>query len=847
VDETLQQLQTALADRYRLDRELGRGGMATVYLAEDIKHGRQVAIKVLNPELAANLGAERFDREIRMAAQLQHPHIVSLYDSGSANGFLYYVMPFVPGESLRDRLNRDNQLPIDDALQITLEVCDALSYAHSMGIVHRDIKPENIMLSGGHALVADFGIARAVASAETTKLTQTGTAIGTPLYMSPEQAVGDNVGPTSDLYSLGCVMYEMLIGQPPFTGPNARAIMARHAMEVVPSLQVVRDTVPDEVEDAIIAALAKTPADRPQTATQLAEMLGVPLHVTATRRSTRATATRRATTRTEAVQSSVNLRRWIIGGTFAVVLLVVAGGIAAWRLKGGGGSASDVGGLDRHNIAVLYFEDLSPQHDLGYLADGLTEGLISALGGVPGLSVASKGGVAQYRTGGVGRDSIARALGVGTLVVGSVEPEGDSIRVSVRVLDDGGSEFGRTSFKKAATDLVTLSDTLAQAAAVQIRKRIGEEVQVTRTRAGTRSTDAWSRYQRAQQARSRGDSLYKVGDAAGSTREFLTADSLAEAAERLDPAWPDPIVLRATLAFWRSRRAMDDPGLAAKMIDMGLGHAERALALDKNNPDALEMRGTLNYWRWLYPLEPDSAKREKLLFSAQQDLEAAIRIRPSQASAYAVLSHLYGNHPDKTLVDVNLAASKAYEKDSYLSNADVILARLAGSSYDLGQFPDADRWCREGKRRFPDNPRFVECQMLLMTSKFVPDPDPTKAWQLADSLVELTKDEADRKYQQLNAQVLVAGILSRAGLKDSARSILRRTKDDPAVDPSRDLASTAAFVWTLVGDTTEAVNQIKLYLLANPSRRAGFRDDPNWWFRGLSNDPRYREVVGAPR
>ena len=372
--------------------------MATVYLAEDIKHGRQIAIKVLNPELAANLGAERFDREIRMAAQLQHPHIVSLYDSGSTNGFLYYVMPFVPGESLRDRLNRDNQLPIDDALQITLEVCDALSYAHSLGIVHRDIKPENIMLSGGHALVADFGIARAVASAETTKLTQTGTAIGTPLYMSPEQAVGDNVGPTSDLYSLGCVMYEMLIGQPPFTGPNARAIMARHAMEVVPSLQVVRDTVPDEVEDAILASLAKTPADRPQTATQLAEMLGVPLHVTAARRTTRATATRRANTpRATAaiVQSNVVLRRWIIGGAFAtIILLLIGGGVAAWRLKGGGTNPgpADTGGLDRHHVAVLYFEDLSPRKDLGYIADGLTEGLISELSGVQRLSVVSRGG-----------------------------------------------------------------------------------------------------------------------------------------------------------------------------------------------------------------------------------------------------------------------------------------------------------------------------------------------------------------------------------------------------------------------------------------------------------------------
>lgn len=823
--------------------------MATVYLAEDIKHGRQVAIKVLNPELAANLGAERFDREIRLAAKLQHPHIVSLYDSGSAGSTLYYVMPFVPGESLRDRLNRENQLPIDDALQIILEVCDALSYAHSLGIVHRDIKPENIMLSGGHALVADFGIARAVASAETSKLTQTGTAIGTPLYMSPEQAAGESVGATGDLYSLGCVMYEMLIGQPPFTGPNARAIMARHAMEVVPSLQVVRDTVPDEVEDAVLATLAKNPADRPQTASQLAELLGVPLHTTAARRTTRATATRRANTpraQRAMVQSDVNLRRWIIGGVLALffALAVVGGGVAAWRFKAGGAPLVDAGGFDRHNIAVLYFEDLSPKQDLGYLADGLTEGLISELSGVQRLSIVSRGGVALYRGSTVSRDSIARALQVGTIVAGSIEPENDSIRVTLRLLDDAGIEMEKATFKKPAKDLIALSDSLAQQVAVQIRRRIGEEVQLSRTRAGTRNTDAWSKYQRAVQARSRGDSLYRAGDTDGFTREYLAADSLGGSAETLDPTWTDPIVLRGTLAYWRSRRASDDAGLAAKMIDVGLGQAERALKLNQNDADGLALRGNLNYWKWLYPLEPDSVKRQQLLLGAEADLERATQLDPSNAGAYATLSHLYNNVPGKTGVDVVLAARTALEKDAYLSNADVILNRLALGYYDLGQFPDADKWCREGERRFPATPSFVECQLLLMTSKYS-NPDPATAWRLADSLVRLTPDEGDQRYARLNGRVLVAGVLARAGMKDSARAVLHNTRDDPEIDPSRDLASTAAFVWTLVGDTTEALNQVKAYLLANPGRVADFRDNPNWWFRELANDPRYKQLVGA--
>src|SRR5262245_29865849 len=271
--------------------------MATVFLAKDIRHEREVAIKVLHPELSASIGAERFEREIKLSAKLQHPHILGLIDSGEADKLLYYVMPFVKGESLRDRLEREGQLPIEDAVQITLEVADALGHAHAQGIVHRDIKPENILLSGGHALVADFGIARAATEAGGQKLIQTGMAVGTPVYMAPEQSVGDAVGPTSDLYSLGCVLYEMLAGEPPFTAKNPQALMARHAMEAVPSIRIIRNTVPEEVEDAIFAAMAKVPADRPQNATQFAEILGAQIGQTASMRATlRHTASRRVAT-----------------------------------------------------------------------------------------------------------------------------------------------------------------------------------------------------------------------------------------------------------------------------------------------------------------------------------------------------------------------------------------------------------------------------------------------------------------------------------------------------------------------------------------------------------------------
>ncbi len=267
-------LSAALVDRYRIERELGSGGMATVYLALDLKHQRRVAVKVLHPDLAAALGGERFLAEIRTTANLQHPHILPLHDSGEAGGFLFYVMPFVDGESLRDRLDREKQLPIEDALRIAREVADALEYAHKQGVVHRDIKPENILLQGGHAAVADFGIALAVQSAGGQRMTQTGLSLGTPQYMSPEQAMGERaIDARSDIYALGAVLYEMLTGDPPFLGSTVQAIVAKVLTEKPTAPSTVRDTVTPGVEQAVLRALAKLPADRFASAADFAAAL----------------------------------------------------------------------------------------------------------------------------------------------------------------------------------------------------------------------------------------------------------------------------------------------------------------------------------------------------------------------------------------------------------------------------------------------------------------------------------------------------------------------------------------------------------------------------------------------
>jgi Tol biopolymer transport system component/tRNA A-37 threonylcarbamoyl transferase component Bud32 len=274
VTEALSRLTHALADRYALDRELGEGGMATVYLADDLKHRRKVAIKVLRPELAAVIGAERFLKEIETTASLQHPHILPLLDSGETDGFLYYVMPFVAGESLRDRLTRDKQLPVEEAVRIAKEVAGALDYAHRHNVIHRDIKPENILLHDGSALVADFGIALAASKAGSTRMTETGMSLGTPHYMSPEQAMGEReISARSDVYALGCITYEMLTGDPPFTGSTAQAIVARVLTETPRSLTTQRRTIPPHIEGAVLTALEKLPADRFESAREFAEAL----------------------------------------------------------------------------------------------------------------------------------------------------------------------------------------------------------------------------------------------------------------------------------------------------------------------------------------------------------------------------------------------------------------------------------------------------------------------------------------------------------------------------------------------------------------------------------------------
>jgi eukaryotic-like serine/threonine-protein kinase len=864
VTAPLDRLASALGDRYALERQVGEGGMATVYLARDLKHERKVAIKVLRPELSVSLGADRFLREIRVAANLQHPNILGLYDSGECESLLYYVMPFVEGESLRDRLNKEQQLPIHDSLQIVREAADALQYAHERGIVHRDIKPENILLLGGHALVADFGIARAVTQAGGDKLTQTGMAVGTPAYMSPEQSLGsDHVDARSDVYSLGCVLYEILIGQPPFTGPNSMAIMARHSMEVVPSLQVVRSSIPDEVEDTVMQALEKTPADRFQTMKEFAERLSeaeaeAAIARTAQRRASsgprRASGARtgamprRKTGETAAAPRG--RRFWALAGG-GLLLLLLGLGFGVWkfthRAVAGGGpeTAGTDNALDPTHIAVLYFDQRGGSDSLRYLADGLTEALIRELSGVSGLQVISSNGVRPYKQGNVPLPKIGQDLKVGTLVHGDVSESGDKLRVNVSLAQaSNGVEIGSQTLERPRGELFALQDDLTKQVSFFLRKKLGTEVLAQETRATTRSVDAWSLYQRAQAEARDADALAAAGDTAGTTRKFQRTDSLLAQAESKDAAWPVPIVLRGWLLYRQSRLFPSaDPTYHADLIAKGLGHAQRALALKADDPDALELRGTLRYWKWLNNLGGSPTEAAKLYADAEKDLRAAVEQNPSQASAWTTLSHLLINKP--ALGEAKLTAMRAYEADPYLTNANLTVWRLFVTSYQLDDALEAKRWCDEGQRRFPDDYRFAECQIWYYGLKAA-KPDIPAAWQALEKYVRLSPT-GDQPFNRLYGGMRMAIALARAGLQDSARHVAERSRGDASIDAGRDLAQLEAIARNILGDKDEAFKQLSIWLASNPQQVGGLDKDDSWELKELREDPRFAATFKRKR
>ena len=567
--DLLSRLQASLGDRYRVEREVGRGGMATVFLAHDLRHDRPVAVKVFHPQLGDALG-ERFLREIRLAARLGHPHILTVHDSGNADGLLWYTMPVVDGESLRQRLIREGPLPLEDAVRIGRSVAEALDFAHTHGVVHRDIKPENILLFRGEPMVADFGIALALDAADQERLTQTGFSLGTPLYMSPEQMLGGGpVDGRSDIYSLGCVVYEMLSGEPPFTGPSPQAVVAKRLTTAPVPLGVVRD-VPEALERTVQKALARNPADRFARAGDFARALADPASSGSEKVSGGATA-------------AVRGRSWRMP---AVLLLLALASALAWLTLGRSFGAAEP---SASRLAVLPFTVPSARQ-FSYLGEGMVDLLTRNLNGVgdqvtvdPGrvmseLDAGEKGGVRDVQSG----LQIARRLGAGRYILGSVHVAGAHLRIQAQLYKEGSGTpepIAQAFAEGDSTALFDLVDRLSAQLLVGGDRSQGARLAQTAA-VTTRSLPALKAYLDAERN-------LRAARFDSAVAGFQTATSL-------DSTFALAHYRLGVAAMWNGRMGLLAPSIArARALVDRLGDRDRALLsafadMARGLPDAAE-------------------------------------------------------------------------------------------------------------------------------------------------------------------------------------------------------------------------------------------------------------------
>jgi len=614
-------LATALHDRYRIERELGRGGFAIVFLARDLRHDRPVALKVLHSQVGESMGAERFEREIKLAARLQHPHILGVFDSGEAAGRLWFAMPYIEGETLRTRLDREQQLPIADAVIIAREVADALDYAHQHGVVHRDIKPENILLSGRHAMVADFGIARALAVSGGT-LTQTGMAIGTPGYMSPEQATGDRaIDARSDVYALGCVLYEMLAGEPPFTGPNAQTVIARMMTEKPRSIHATRAGVSEALDAVTLRALALVPADRYQTAREFADAI-----------AGAGTAASGVTTASVSLPPPASARReprrTSTLAVFAMGLVLGLGVLFAWRSRHG-----DSGG---RGLVVLPFENVGAAAD-AYFADGITDEVRGKLAAIPGLRVTARTSSNGYRGSRKSLVDIGGELGVEYLLTGTIRWEQGAdgsrhVRVTPELIkaSDGSSKWGQP-FDAVLSDVFTVQSAIATQVAEQLNIQLAAQVQQKLDARPTRNLDAYQEYllgEKATEAMARSDGKSLAEGAPHYDRAVAldTAFGLAwgrvayVATQGFGVNPTEELATRARDAIQHAMRLAPDQAqvrrayarylrMVTKDYGASMAQLDTALMREPNNAELLAMAASVNALLSRWDAAVDDAKR----------------------------------------------------------------------------------------------------------------------------------------------------------------------------------------------------------------------------------------------
>ncbi|HUR91434.1 MAG TPA: protein kinase [Gemmatimonadaceae bacterium] len=658
MDPIIQRLRDDFAGRYEIESELGRGGMAAVYLANDLRHDRRVALKLLRADVSGAEAGERFLREIRTVARLHHPHIVPLYDSGTVGDHLFYVMPYIEGETVRERLDREGPLPVDEAVRITREVADALEFAHGRGVVHRDIKPENIFLSAGHAAVSDFGIARAADKAG-IRLTEAGMAVGTPAYMSPEQATADpNVDGRADQYALACVLYEMLAGQPPFTGATARGVMARHATDRVPPLSTVREVHP-ALESAVVKALSKAPADRWPSARAFGDSLDTVVAGAGSTSDDASTTTRRKWT-------------WAAAGMGAGAV-----GALLWAVSTGAVARSGSEPLSIHSVAVLPFSTTGDTAQ-SVIADGMTEGLITSLVRVEGLRIPSSGRTLAYRDRHDDPRVVGEALDVSALVTGGVQVAGNNFRVTAQLTRTAdGVVLWREQFNGQLVidgqlrDLFTIQDEITGRILGALLPKLAPAKRAAFAR-GVRTADpeAWKMY---LQARRIGYNLTE-----GSTAQ---AQALLERAIARDSTFSDAWAALVPILDFAARFSTEPPEHFNAAIRRA---ANRAVDLDSLNGFAYTQRAwvrALQDWDW---------------DGAQRDMRKAVRLSPGSADVLRDYAGLQGwmNRPDSVM---------AYARRSFDSTA-------------IGW--DAMAWAY-AQSRMPDSALAAAEQAIAADSNFV--------------------------------------------------------------------------------------------------------------------------------
>jgi serine/threonine protein kinase/tetratricopeptide (TPR) repeat protein len=886
MSELKEQLQRTLGDNYTLERELGGGGMSRVFVAEETSLGRKVVVKVLPPDLAAAVNLERFRREIQLAAKLQHPHIVPVLAAGVSEGLPYYTMPFIEGESLRARMAKRGELPVHDAAKILRDVLSALSYAHDHGVVHRDIKPDNILLTGPHAVVADFGVAKALSASTNpgSSLTSLGVALGTPAYMSPEQAAADpNTDHRADLYAVGAVAYEMLTGQQVFSARSPQAMLAAHATETPEPIQKRRATVPPALASLIMRSLEKHAADRPQSAGEMLAELEAAI--------TPSGATTPHTGMMPARKVAASPRsRWMAVGGAALLLLL---GFSSWYWYGHrvaaatSPSGSPVAEDSTPSLAVLPFENLGKPDD-AYFADGMTEEISSRLGTLSGLRVIGRQSVRGYANSDKPLSQIGKELGVTYVLAGSVRwdrstPGHSLVRVSpalLRVRD--GTQIWSTPYEDEMTGVFKIQSKVAEQVADALQVQLDRREQQALAAKPTTNVDAYDYYLRAQ-------SLLAVE---GSGTGFLRVVPLFEKAVELDPqfadAWAglasahlqaywfrgDPTERRLTLAKQAIDRlvALQPDGVSTHNVlgeyyyhgrlDYGRALSEfaKAQALSPNDAQASWLKALVErrQGRWreaaedsrrAVAVDPRNAQYLIQLSStlyfmrdyagAEKVAHGAIAIQPDRLAGYAVLAlaQIASGHPDSALATLREASQRVQGEE----------LAYGLTSFPWPVFQDARLLRIVNQTTLPENPddRLNYLYGRMFTAMY--RKDSARRTADADAILALGSRALSGTFSDADVIGMFALAHAAKGEREKALSEVRKLAVMMPV--SRDAIRGAsalqglAYLAVYVGDVDLAVNTLRqlLQIPAGQVSTAQLRIDP--WFDGIRNDPRFQALL----